>query len=61
LDLEALASSLAGSAQVSYNGYLLRLALGAQELIVFPTGRAIVKGTSNESVARRLYARYVGA
>jgi hypothetical protein len=28
---------------------------------VFADGRAIVKGTSDTSVARSLYARYIGA
>ncbi len=33
---------------------------GGTELIIFPDGRAIVKGTTDESTARKLYARYVG-
>jgi hypothetical protein len=29
-------------------------------MILFPDGRAIVKGTTDEATARSLYARYVG-
>jgi hypothetical protein len=39
---------------------MLTLKLQDYELIVFPTGRAMVKGTTDESIARTLYARYVG-
>jgi adenylyltransferase/sulfurtransferase len=30
-------------------------------MVVFPDGRALVRGTTDESLARTLYARYVGA
>lgn len=60
LPLEALARSLASSGEVSYNGFLLSLKLDRHELVLFPTGRAMVKGTSDESLARSLYAKYVG-
>lgn len=60
LDLAALARRLEPAGTVSANGYLVRLAVGEHELTVFPDGRAIVKGTHDESVARSLYARYVG-
>jgi adenylyltransferase/sulfurtransferase len=30
------------------------------DVTVFPDGRAIIKGTEDESVARTIYARYVG-
>ncbi len=32
----------------------------AAEIVIFPDGRAIVKGTTDEAFARKLYARYVG-
>ena len=60
ISLEALAKSLSHAGEVSYNAFLLTLKLDNYELIVFPTGRAIVKGTADESVARGLYAKYVG-
>ena len=31
------------------------------EITVFPDGRAIMKGTTDTSVARTLYARYIGS
>jgi len=46
--------------KVSYNGFRLSLALGERELILFPTGRAIIRGTKDEAEARSLYARFVG-
>ena len=38
----------------------LNLEADGCELTLFPDGRAIIKGTSEEAVARSLYARYVG-
>ncbi|MHB9863577.1 ThiF family adenylyltransferase [Streptomyces sp. YIM S03343] len=61
LDLGELATRLAGVGTLTTTKFLLRLGLGAHELTVFPDGRAIVKGTDDLSVARSLYARYVGA
>ena len=60
LPLEALARRLAAVGRVTQNGYLLTLEVGAHELVIFPTGRTIVRGTTDESEARTLYARYVG-
>jgi adenylyltransferase/sulfurtransferase len=63
LDLPALAERLR-SAQANdlvVNPYLLRAALDGLELTVFPDARAIIKGTEELSVARGLYAKYVGA
>ncbi len=62
VDLAALAERLraAGEASVLVNPYLLRGALGGMDVTVFVDGRAIIKGTEDESVARTIYARYVG-
>ena len=46
--------------QVSFNDYMLRFRVDSYELTVFPDGRTIVKGTTDEALARSLYARYVG-
>jgi molybdopterin/thiamine biosynthesis adenylyltransferase len=59
--LEELGRRLAAAGKVSYNGFLLSLQLGERELVLFPTGRAIVRGTTDMSEARSLYARYVGS
>jgi molybdopterin-synthase adenylyltransferase len=60
LDLERLARSLRALAEVKQNEYLLRFTSGDNELTVFRDGRAIVRGTDDPSVARSLYARFIG-
>lgn len=60
--LPALAERLrtAGVQDVRVNPHLLRAQIESYELTVFPDGRAIIKGTSDEAVAATLYAKYVG-
>lgn len=62
LDLSALAErwQAAGALAVAVNPYLLRATWDTLEITVFPDGRAIVKGTEDESTARSAYARFVG-
>src|SRR5580693_2909159 len=60
IDLAELQSRLAPLGEVRANEFALRFQVDAYELTVFPDGRAIVKGTSDEGIARSLYARYVG-
>ncbi|WP_376794596.1 ThiF family adenylyltransferase [Thermogemmatispora sp.] len=60
LDLAALAQRLQALAHVQHNAYLLRFQIEDYEMTVFPDGRAIIKGTDNEQIARSLYARYIG-
>jgi molybdopterin-synthase adenylyltransferase len=62
VDLAALAERLrtAGEGEVAVNPYLLRATLAGMDVTVFPDGRAIIKGTEDESVARTIYARFVG-
>lgn len=62
LDLAALGRNLAAAgSRVRQNDFLLRLQIPPYELTVFADGRAIIKGTRDASVARSIYARYVGA
>ena len=62
LDLPALGRRLAPTvAEVRENGFLLRFRVPPYEMTVFPDGRAIIKGTRDTSVARSLYARYIGS
>lgn len=42
------------------NPFLIKLALSENEIVLFPDGRAIIKGTSDFVRARSLYAKYVG-
>jgi molybdopterin-synthase adenylyltransferase len=60
--LSELAARLQGHGEVTHNQFLLRLKLSspAFEVTVFPDSRAIIKGTDDITVARSLYARYVG-
>ena len=60
LDLAQLQQELSLLGQVSFNGLLLQLTVEQHQLLLFPDGRVIVKGTTDEAVARSLYARYVG-
>jgi len=61
IDLEALQRTLAAVGRVSNNGYLLDFMADDCELVVFRDGRVLVKGISDLSVAKALYARYLGA
>jgi adenylyltransferase/sulfurtransferase len=46
---------------VRHNDFVLRFWKEPFEMTLFPDGRAIIKGTTDASVARTLYARYVGS
>jgi adenylyltransferase/sulfurtransferase len=61
LDLDALAERLRPVGEVATNGFLLRLRVDGYEVTLFPDARAIIKGTDDPTVARSVYARYVGA
>lgn len=60
LDLPRLAEKLKNTGEVKQNEYLLRLKVGEYELTVFKDARAIIRGTDDVSVARSVYARFVG-
>ena len=61
LDLAALGKRIAPTvAEVRENGFLLRFRVPPYEMTVFADGRAIIKGTRDTSIARSLYARYIG-
>ncbi len=61
IDLSDLAERLGQLAPVRSNEFALRVTLDSYELMIFPDGRAIIKGTTDIGIARSLYARYVGA
>ncbi len=56
-----LAARLGSVGQVQFNEYMLRFQLDGYEMVIFPDGRALIKGTTDEALARTLYSRYVGA
>jgi adenylyltransferase/sulfurtransferase len=62
IDLTALGLRLRPIVEdVRQNDFLLRFRVAPYEVTVFADGRAILKGTKDPSVARSLYARYLGA
>ena len=60
IDLLNLAEKLKNIGAVKQNEYLLRLIVGDFELTVFQDARAIIRGTDDVSMARSLYAKFVG-
>jgi molybdopterin/thiamine biosynthesis adenylyltransferase len=60
LDLAQLKAKLVRLGTVRANDFALRFQVEAYELTIFPDGRAIIKGTTDVSVARSLYSRYIG-
>jgi adenylyltransferase/sulfurtransferase len=60
-DFQTLSARLAPLGEVRFNAYMLRFHIGDKEIVLFPDGRAIIKGTADEGAARALYARYLGA
>jgi molybdopterin/thiamine biosynthesis adenylyltransferase len=61
LSLESLEAKLKPLGEVVRNRFLLRATIDGYALTVFPDGRAIVGGTDDISVARTVYAKYVGS
>jgi molybdopterin-synthase adenylyltransferase len=62
LDLQALQKRLEPTiGGVRQNGFLLRFQIPPYEMTVFSDGRAILKGTKDPSIARSLYAKYIGS
>lgn len=63
LPLRELAAKLAVDGSVTQNAFLVRVRLDepVAELTIFGDGRAIITGTEDLTVARALYARYVGS
>ena len=60
LKLTEVAERLKNIGKVSVSGYLIRFNVDNYELTIFPDARAIVKGTDDATVARSIYAKYVG-
>jgi molybdopterin/thiamine biosynthesis adenylyltransferase len=60
LDLAMLQQRLAPLGEVRSNDFALRFLAPPYEMVFFPDGRAIIKGTTDPGLARSLYSRYVG-
>lgn len=60
MDLPQVARRLRASGSVSLNDYMMKIEVNGYELALFRDGRAIIRGTEDETEARAIYARYVG-
>ncbi|MCL0078875.1 ThiF family adenylyltransferase [Dehalococcoidia bacterium] len=60
LSFEELETRLKMVGEVIYNEFMLHFDVDGREMVIFPDGRAIVKNTADESLARGLYAKYIG-
>ncbi|MHC4606723.1 MAG: ThiF family adenylyltransferase [Planctomycetota bacterium] len=61
LSLPDLEKRLSRVGTVSRRDLMLQLEVEKYRLHVFPDGRAIIRGTTDEAVARSLYAKYLGS
>lgn len=65
VDIDALSARLAQHGSISANEFMLRTALTDNdreyEITLFRDGRAIIKGTDDATVARSIYAKFVGS
>lgn len=61
VDFAEMQRRLAAHGVVRYNEFVLKFSHEPYEMTLFPDGRAIIKGTTDTSLARSLYARYVGS
>jgi molybdopterin/thiamine biosynthesis adenylyltransferase len=61
LDLSEMSQRLKPHGEVRHNEFVLKFWKEPFEMTFFPDGRAIIKGTTDTSVARSLYARFVGS
>ncbi|HEX4425403.1 MAG TPA: ThiF family adenylyltransferase, partial [Terriglobales bacterium] len=61
IDLAEMSLRLQPHGSVRHNDFVLKFWPVPYEMTLFPDGRAIIKGTTDTSVARSLYARYVGS
>ena len=61
MPLTQIAERLRALGPVEAGPRMVRFPVGEQELVIFPDGRTLVRGTRDETLARSLYARYIGA
>lgn len=61
VDFAAMEARLRPHGTVRFNTLLLRFARGPYTITLFPDGRALVQGTTDVTLARSLYARFIGS
>lgn len=60
INMEFVKDKIEKVGPVDYNGITLAFEAEGHEIVVFPDGRVIIKGTTDETLARGLYDKYVG-
>ncbi|HKP44965.1 MAG TPA: ThiF family adenylyltransferase [Pyrinomonadaceae bacterium] len=60
VDFAQLAARLQPTGEVKFNEYVLRFRTGKFEMTVFQDARSIIRGTTELTTARSLYAKYIG-
>ena len=61
VDLAAMAERLLPHGEVRFNQLLLQFRRGDYSITLFTDGRALIQGTTDVTIARTLYARYIGS
>ncbi len=61
IDLKLFAEKLKNLGDVKQNEYLVRFVADSFEVTVFRDARAIIKGTDDFTIARSVYAKFIGA
>lgn len=60
LSLDEMAAKLKPLGEIKNTPFILIFKTEKEEISLFKDGRAIIKGTNDEKVARSVYARYIG-
>jgi molybdopterin/thiamine biosynthesis adenylyltransferase len=60
MDLDRLARELKKVGEVSCNGHVLSFKADGFEMMLFPNGGALIRGTTDVASARTFYSKYVG-
>jgi adenylyltransferase/sulfurtransferase len=60
VDFGEISSRLAKVGTVTTNAFLTRCTVDGYEVTVFKDGRAIIQGTKDATVAKSVYAKYIG-
>ena len=60
IDFKQVSERLSKVGKVSSNPFLIRCNVEKYEVTIFKDGRAIIQGTKDASVAKTIYAKYVG-
>jgi len=57
---EDLSARLSSSGEVKFNNYMMKFIIPQYEFTIFPDGRTIIKGATEEAEGKSLYAKYIG-